>query len=710
MSRRKQEPWTGMHVFGQVYPVLAAAVVVGVRNLGGFEWLTSDGLILVFFLSVSVVCLVMMPRTDSLPIYYLMLVIAVFSGGVAVTTSSDMPMLQLVMMSIYILAVSMYEPFPNSLVILQLFIGAVIGYDAYMFLEEGLVWPDVTAQLVTLGVSVEVLAIGVSLMFRYREMAVVMNRERNRLADSVVNLTRTNLAYMDYANDARERGIAAERQRITRDIHDIVGYTLTNNMMLMEAAQDIMVENALALPAIIETARDSAQEGLGQVRAAMYKLREQEAKPPAGMSYVARLCRLFEQATGIRVVFDLGDAPLTVSHEVDSGVYHLVQESLVNSFRHGRATEVTVVVRKKRYGLSVRIADNGRGAHAVTEGIGIRGMRERISAVGGTVTVANGLVGFVVDAWIPGRIRSMEGTVRVLIADDQKLFADGLQVVLESRAPHLRVVGIAATGAEAVRMARDLKPDVILMDVRMPEMDGVVATRIIHQRDPQVKILILTTFDDDEYVSHSLKNGAIGYLLKNRPAEELLDSIRALAKGIIQLDPAVSLKAFQQEKTGRSQEIHERLHTLTRREREILAQLVAAKRIADISDDLSIAEQTVRNHISNIYMKLNIHDRVESSATSTISGTSWITPKCRPEGVDGRSCEGVGDAGSARCRQCEMQAVRDTGSSTRPTVFVLVHMYRKFPGSAGRFLSVAHDGAEIHCLHEGSAGINRSSS
>ena len=138
----------------------------------------------------------------------------------------------------------------------------------------------------------------------------------------------------------------------------------------------------------------------------------------------------------------------------------------------------------------------------------------------------------------------MEQRIRVLIADDQQLFADGLRVVIESRAPQFEVVGIAANGKEAIALTREVKPDVILMDVRMPEMDGVVATRLIHEKYPEIKILILTTFDDDEYVTYSLRNGAIGYLLKNRPAEELMDSLRALAKGIYQIDPAVSAKFF----------------------------------------------------------------------------------------------------------------------------------------------------------------------
>ena len=204
--------------------------------------------------------------------------------------------------------------------------------------------------------------------------------------------------------------------------------------------------------------------------------------------------------------------------------------------------------------------------------------------------------------------------IKVLIVDDQQLFADGLRVVIESRAPHLKVVGIANNGIQAISMTQKMLPDVILMDVRMPEMDGVVATKIIHRKYPKIKILILTTFADDEYVRHSLKNGAIGYLLKNRPAEELINSIQALAKGIIQIDSAVSAKildASDSVTTSRGDDFNQRLRTLTNRECEILKLLVMAKRIVNISEELHIAEQTVRNHISNIYFKLNIHDRLE---------------------------------------------------------------------------------------------------
>jgi DNA-binding NarL/FixJ family response regulator len=203
--------------------------------------------------------------------------------------------------------------------------------------------------------------------------------------------------------------------------------------------------------------------------------------------------------------------------------------------------------------------------------------------------------------------------IRILIADDQRLFAEGLRVVVESRAPDIEIVDIAANGKEACAMVHQHRPDIVLMDVRMPEMDGVEATRIICEKHPEVKVLILTTFDDDEYVTYSMQNGAIGYLLKNRRPEELIDSIRALHKGIVQIDSAVSarlLSAPRDDRQGAEQLIAS-LRTLTGREREILRGLSDAKRIPQISQELGIAEQTVRNHVSNIYSKLHIHNRVE---------------------------------------------------------------------------------------------------
>jgi DNA-binding NarL/FixJ family response regulator len=206
-----------------------------------------------------------------------------------------------------------------------------------------------------------------------------------------------------------------------------------------------------------------------------------------------------------------------------------------------------------------------------------------------------------------------EEKIRVLIADDQVLFAEGLKTILAARAPDVDVVAIAADGAEAVEKVKADPPHIVLMDVRMPRMDGVEATRQIHAILPQVRIVMLTTFDDDEYVKLSLAHGAIGYLLKNRPPAELIASIRAVRSGILQIDPAVTKTLIHDVDTRErdKDEFMRELSSLTPREREVLRLLVEACDNRQIASRMNVAEQTVRNYISTIYSKLGIVNRIE---------------------------------------------------------------------------------------------------
>lgn len=130
--------------------------------------------------------------------------------------------------------------------------------------------------------------------------------------------------------------------------------------------------------------------------------------------------------------------------------------------------------------------------------------------------------------------------IRVLIVDDQRMFAESIKYIIESRASDIEIVGVASDGQEAVRLTATADPQIIFMDVRMPVMGGVEATKVIHARYPDVRIIILSTFDDDGYVQDSLKYGAVGYLLKNMPPVELISAIRAVRGGIMSIDPAVS--------------------------------------------------------------------------------------------------------------------------------------------------------------------------
>jgi len=205
-----------------------------------------------------------------------------------------------------------------------------------------------------------------------------------------------------------------------------------------------------------------------------------------------------------------------------------------------------------------------------------------------------------------------EKKIRLLIADDQRMFAESMKYIIDLHASDIQIVGLAFDGQEAVRAIGEYRPDIVLMDVRMPVMDGVEAVRLVNQQYPSVKVLMLTTFADDEYVKASLRHGAVGYLLKNRPLAELINSIRAVNDGILQLDRAVSRSLIVGRKTDTPDEqVMASIKTLTHREREVLTLMVQAWDNRQIAKTLNVTEQTVRNYISTIYNKLGVTHRMD---------------------------------------------------------------------------------------------------
>ncbi|OQY33465.1 MAG: DNA-binding response regulator [Spirochaetaceae bacterium 4572_59] len=212
--------------------------------------------------------------------------------------------------------------------------------------------------------------------------------------------------------------------------------------------------------------------------------------------------------------------------------------------------------------------------------------------------------------------------IRVLLVDDQVLFVETLKTVIEIRSDDIEIVGLAYNGKEAIEKAENLQPDIILMDVRMPELDGVQAAIRIHKKQPDIRIMMLTTFDDDDYVHDALAGGAVGYLLKNMPSSDLMNSIRAVNNGILQISPAVASQLVKKKDSLPEEEstlartneeiINYDIEKLSRREREILYLMSRGYDNSAIGVKLFIADQTVKNHISRIYHKLKIHDRMSA--------------------------------------------------------------------------------------------------
>ena len=205
--------------------------------------------------------------------------------------------------------------------------------------------------------------------------------------------------------------------------------------------------------------------------------------------------------------------------------------------------------------------------------------------------------------------------ITILIVDDQNLIRQGLKALLELESD-MKIVGEAENGQIAINLVRELQPNVILMDIRMPIMDGVAATKEINNQFPHCKILILTTFDDDEYVKAALQNGAMGYLLKDTPSEELAVAIRAVNKGYSQLGPGIVKKLITQFPANSLQNLTSvpaNLAELTPREKEVLRLIAIGNNNREIVQKLYISEGTVKNHITNILNRLNLRDRTQAA-------------------------------------------------------------------------------------------------
>lgn len=205
--------------------------------------------------------------------------------------------------------------------------------------------------------------------------------------------------------------------------------------------------------------------------------------------------------------------------------------------------------------------------------------------------------------------------IKVLLVDDQGLIRQGLRVLLELE-PDIEIVGEAENGEQAINLVAKFQPDVVLLDIRMPIMDGVAATREIQKRFAKTKILVLTTFDDDEYVSAALQNGAMGYLLKDTPSEELAVAIRAVYKGYTQLGPGIVKKLltqFSHVALTQSPPVPSSLAELTPREKEVLRLIATGASNREIAQQLYISEGTVKNHVTNILNRLNLRDRTQAA-------------------------------------------------------------------------------------------------
>ncbi len=214
-----------------------------------------------------------------------------------------------------------------------------------------------------------------------------------------------------------------------------------------------------------------------------------------------------------------------------------------------------------------------------------------------------------------------KGIIRLLICDDQDIVCEGLRAML-APVPQIEVVGVAKNGTEAVDQTRRLQPDLVLMDLKMPRMNGIQATRAIREQFPDVRVLVLTTYDADEWVINAIRNGAAGYLLKDTPQEELVKAILDTVKGWNPIDPQVAGKLIERVANQPNSALPDQklISQLSEREREVLRLLANGLGNSEIAQTLFLSEGTVKNYVSMIFSKLGVTDRTQAAILAIRAG------------------------------------------------------------------------------------------
>jgi signal transduction histidine kinase/DNA-binding NarL/FixJ family response regulator len=418
--------------------------------------------------------------------------------------------------------------------------------------------------------------------------------------------------------NARAEAAAEERNRMAREVHDTVAKGLVSVLLHLRAAEaDLAADDGeLAARSIVE-AREAAAFALVETRRSVLGL---APSPLAGRSLEEALERELAWAnrTGsadVRLV--IAGEPVPLRAEVAHSVFRIAQEALTNALHHAEAHSVRIGIVYAAEGVTLLVQDDGAGFDpaeveeaGALHGIGLRGMAERARLLGGTLEVdSTPGWGTRVRAHLPhGEApEPLDGRVRLLIVDDHEATRLGVARLLADAEPSIEVVGQAGSGREALVLWRSLQPDVVLMDLRLPDGDGVEAIIRIREEDRRAAIVALTGFDHDELVSGALRAGARGYLGKDASGPELARAVLAAAGG----------GAFLSE--GAVEGLHAHFNgsaTLSARERQVLGLLERGRSDRQIADALSISVKTVEKHVGAILRKTGATNRTEAALRS----------------------------------------------------------------------------------------------
>ena len=426
-----------------------------------------------------------------------------------------------------------------------------------------------------------------------------------------------------------QAAVHEERARIARELHDVVAHKVGLIVLQAGGARSVLATDPERARTALQQVEETGRQTLAEMRHLVGILRVDEGADRQPLPRLERLPALVDEAraAGLTVELEVEGPVVELPAGLELAAYRLIQEALTNVRKHAPTSRAQVRLCYEPDRLRIEVSDDGGPSGAVGDtalsasglGHGLIGMRERVQLYDGRMQAGpmpGG--GFRVEAVLPLSRRSLM-TIDLIIVDDQALARAGLRMILEGQ-PDLRIVGEGSDGAEAVSLVRRLRPTVAILDVRMPRVDGLEATRRIVAAEPATRILILTTFDLDEYAFEALRAGASGFLLKDAPAEDIVHAVRTVARGDATLAPAVTRRLVEHYAARPRPEAFPALATLTARELEVLQLLAAGGSNAEIGDRLALSEATVKTHVGRVLDKLGVRDRVQAVIYAYESG------------------------------------------------------------------------------------------
>ncbi|PFE09882.1 helix-turn-helix transcriptional regulator [Bacillus cereus] len=414
-----------------------------------------------------------------------------------------------------------------------------------------------------------------------------------------------------YVSQVERITLLEERDRISKDLHDTMGHSYTSIIMGMETLRTELKtkEGEQKLDSLLQLARNSMEE----VRMYLHQM----DLPQESLSLTVTLQQLteeFEKHAKVNVRTRIIGEEYMVSKQSKLTMYRSLQESLTNAVRHGHSTQIIVSLHFEPQQIRLDVQDNGCGVEEWKDGFGLTAMKERVSHLQGRVIVYSKKgEGTLISCVLPRLVQLSNEPIRLCIVDDHSFIRESLHTILDGQ-DGLQVVGMAEDGEQAVELCERLKPDLVLMDLEMSNLNGIRATNIIKGKWPDIRILILSTFQDTKRAKEIIRNGADGYLLKSIDSRELAESIRLIYRGGKMIDQDLFHKMWDGNDEEESVELKSdgKEYGLTKRELEVLNLLSQGIRYKTIASKLYLSNGTVRNYASTLYNKLEVKNREEA--------------------------------------------------------------------------------------------------